>query len=183
MRDAATGDEPGNHPGNEPSRASTTDDRHETPTERMDRNWSELLQELRVTQTGSQVLTGFLLTVPFQQRFTELEPLEVDVYLLLVLLSVLSTGLLVAPVSLHRFMFRRHLKAETVTLGHRLARTGLAVLGLTIVGTVYFLFDVVVGRAAGAAAGGCVLAVLAVLWVVVPWLAARQAPVRRDDES
>ena len=53
------------------------DDRHETPTERLDRNWGEILQELRVTQTGIQILTGFLLTVPFQQRFTDLSAVVV----------------------------------------------------------------------------------------------------------
>lgn len=33
--------------------------RSETETERLDRNWASLLQELRVVQTGVQLLTGF----------------------------------------------------------------------------------------------------------------------------
>ncbi|MBK5250221.1 MAG: sodium:proton antiporter, partial [Actinomycetales bacterium] len=66
-------------------------ERHETPAERSDRNWDELMQELRVTQTGTQILTGFLLTLPFQQRFTDLRPDQVRVYLVLVALAVLAT--------------------------------------------------------------------------------------------
>src|SRR5690606_22121652 len=71
-------------------------DRHETPTERLDRNWNEILQELRVTQTGIQILTGFLLTVPFQSRFADLTATQRVVYLVLVLLAAVTTGLMVA---------------------------------------------------------------------------------------
>src|SRR5665647_819594 len=60
------------------------DGRRETPAERLDRNWNEILQELRVTQTGIQILTGFLLTVPFQQRFAELTDDQRRIYLTLV---------------------------------------------------------------------------------------------------
>lgn len=70
--------------------------RHETETQRLDRNWSGLLQELRVVQTGVQLLTGFLLTLPFQQRFEDLSDSEVAIYLATVALSVTSTMLLVA---------------------------------------------------------------------------------------
>jgi len=69
---------------------AASDGRDETPDERMDRNWNELLQELRVAQTGVQILTGFLLTVPFQQRFGDLDTFQTDVYLAFVALAVLS---------------------------------------------------------------------------------------------
>jgi hypothetical protein len=80
---------------------STTDTetRGETEQERINRNWDELLQELRVTQTGVQILTGFLLTLPFQQRFALLDDTQQAVYLTTVGFAVLATGLLVAPVS------------------------------------------------------------------------------------
>ncbi len=181
MRDAATGpettgdDTAGDEKSDDGPWAPDDAGRHETVAERLDRNWSELLQELRVTQTGAQVLTGFLLTVPFQQRFGRLDDLEVTTYLVLVALSTAATGLLVAPVSLHRFLFRRQLKRETVLLGHRLARLGLLALGLTIVGCVFFLFDVVVSVLAGFVAGGLALGGLVGLWVVLPWTVARRS--------
>jgi len=155
------------------------DGRNETPDERLDRNWNELLQELRVTQTGAQILTGFLLTIPFQQRFSDLDPTQRVIYLSLVLLAATATTLIVAPVSLHRLLFRRHVKAELVTSADRLARAGLFALGLLIAGTSLFVFDVVVGRTGGLLAGGGVLLLLLLAWLLLPLRLARHAhPVR-----
>ena len=143
-------------------------ERDESAAERLDRNWNELLQELRVTQTGVQILTGFLLTLPFQQRFTDLDEYQRLVFLVLVLLAVLTTALIVAPVSLHRIMFRKHLKDELVESADRLARAGLVSLALTISGAALLVFDVVLGRTEGWVVGGAVLALLAVFWLAVP---------------
>ena len=78
---------------------TTPDDgRHETPNERYDRNWNELMQEFRVLQTGTQIMAGFLLTLPFQQRFTELGPFDHVLYLCLVIFAVLVTLFALAPV-------------------------------------------------------------------------------------
>lgn len=144
------------------------DGRGETLNVRMDRNWNELLQELRVTQTGVQIITGFLLTVPFQQRFAELDAYQRGTYLALVVLAVITTGLIVTPVSLHRMLFRRRLKPQLVNAGDRLARTGLAGLALVLTGTAMLVFDIVVSRTAGLVAACLVLAFLAGLWVVLP---------------
>ena len=153
-------------------------DRHETPSERMDRNWSELLQELRVTQTGTQILTGFLLTVPFQQRFGELDTFQRDVYLVLVVLSMLATALIVAPVALHRSLFRKHLKDILVRHADRLARAGLLVLAIVLAGCTFLLFDVVATRGPATAAAAFVAIVLVALWFVLPRVLARDVPRR-----
>jgi hypothetical protein len=83
-------------------------ERGETELERLDRNWNSLLQELRVVQTGVQLLTGFLLTLPFQQRFDVLGEHMRVVYLATVGFSVGATVFLIAPVAMHRLLFRRH---------------------------------------------------------------------------
>ncbi|KRD37006.1 sodium:proton antiporter [Oerskovia sp. Root918] len=155
--------------------AGAADSRHESAEERADRNWAELLQELRVTQMGVQILTGFLLTLPFQQRFGELDDTQRTIYLCLVVLSVLATGLLVAPVSLHRLLFRKHLKARLVTSADRLARVGLVVLALVVAGTVLLIFDVVVGPAAAVIAAVGALVLFALLWVALPLELMRRA--------
>lgn len=80
--------------------------RDESPMQRLDRNWSDLVQEMRVLQTGVQVLTGFLLILPFQSRFHELSPIQTTVYLVTVACAVGATGCLIAPVSMHRILFR-----------------------------------------------------------------------------
>lgn len=143
-------------------------ERRESPAERLDRNWSELLQELRVTQTGIQILSGFLLTLPFQSRFAELEPALLAVFLAAVVLATLTTGLIVAPVTAHRLLFRRHAKDVLVLAGDRLAKTGLVMLGLTVVMVVTVVFGFVLDLTAGLVAGGIALGVFLVLWLVLP---------------
>ncbi len=148
--------------------AGADDERGETPLQRLDRNWADLLQELRVVQTGVQLLTGFLLTLPFQSRFDQLTPIDRNVYLATLTASVIATGFLIAPVSLHRLLFRRHARRATVDIAHRLAQIGLSFLGVAVVGVVLLIFDVVAGAPAGAVAAVLAAAMLAVLWVVLP---------------
>ena len=90
------------------------DGRDETPAERADRNWNEVLQELRVLQTGTQILTGFLLALAFQPAFADLTSSQQVMYLGLVVVSALSSIIALAPVALHRVLFRRHAKAIVV---------------------------------------------------------------------
>lgn len=148
--------------------APLDEDRHETETERLDRNWDELLQELRVTQTGVQILAGFLLTLPFQQRFSTLDDVQRSAYLLSLAAAVLATALLVAPVSAHRMLFRQRAKRELVGFADAAARVGLVALAVSIVSATFLIFDVVVGRGAGVAAAGVALAVFLVGWLVLP---------------
>ena len=168
---------------------ATTDDEDQQPSEEtLTRNWDELLQEIRVTQTGVQILTGFLLTVPFSNRFTELTEFQRDVYLAVLAGSVLTTGLVVAPVAMHRVLFRQRRRELLVESANKFAMAGLALLALTISGVVLLVVDVVVGTRAGWLAGGAILLVLTVLWVVVPRVADRvddtpRNPPPSDDEE
>jgi hypothetical protein len=142
--------------------------RDETFDEKMDRNWAELLQELRVLQTGVQILAGFLLTLPFQTRFETLDDFEVMLYLSNVVLAALTTALILLPVSAHRRLFRRGLKATLVSSADRIAKVALAGVALLSVGTSALVFDVTAGRGAGLTAGGALLAVLMILLVLIP---------------
>jgi len=146
------------------------DQRGETAVQRLDRNWSDLLQELRVVQTGVQLLTGFLLTLPFQARFAQLDAFQQNVYLVTVGLAVAATGFLIAPVAVHRVLFRRHARAAMVTAAHRLALFGAALLGGAVVGVVLLLFDVLRGRMAGLCAATGTAVLLVALWVGLPWV-------------
>jgi Family of unknown function (DUF6328) len=145
--------------------------RSETETERLDRNWSSLLQELRVVQTGVQLLTGFLLTIPFQQRFDTLDDDMRTVYLFAVGCAVASTVLLIAPVGMHRVLFRQRRLKSLVSAAHRMAFAGLLLLGLAMTGTTVIVFDAVSGPTAGVVAGAIALAAFAAFWVVLPtWM-------------
>jgi uncharacterized membrane protein len=144
------------------------DGRNETEAERLDRNWTELLQELRVTQTGTQILTGFLLTIPFQQRFAELEPAQLAIYLVLVGFAILATILALAPVSLHRALFRTGRKSRIVRTSNRLLIAALACVALTLTGTASLIFGIVVGGTAGLIAGILTFLVCALGWLALP---------------
>lgn len=143
-------------------------DRNETETERLDRNWASLLQELRVAQTGVTLLTGFLLTLPFTGGFEELGRLMRAVYLVTVSCSIGSTVLLIAPVGMHRALFRQHLLDKLVAASHAYTLAGLLLLGVALAGVSTLVFGMVLGDAAAWAAGGVTLAALAVFWFVHP---------------
>jgi hypothetical protein len=148
--------------------------RNETDAERYDRNWLELVQELRVAQTGIQVLAGFLLTLPFTNRFADIADREQVLFLVAFALAVLTIGLISAPVAMHRFLFGRHEKDVLVRTADRIAKLALAGIGLTLVVVVVLIFDVVVGTVPGAVAGAVVLLFYVAAWVVLPASLARQ---------
>ncbi|MEV0687255.1 DUF6328 family protein [Nocardia sp. NPDC050378] len=149
--------------------------RGENTIQRLDRNWASLLQELRVLQTGVQVLTGILLTLPFQSHFDALSTELRVVYLVVVTASIAATALLVAPVALHRLLFRRHRLDTLVTGAHRLALGGIALLGVALTGIAVLIFDVVAGTVAGIIAGVVASITFLVLWVIQP-LVYRKGP-------
>lgn len=151
--------------------------------ETLTRNWDELLQELRVIETGVQILTGFLLTVPFSQRFSDLDAFQRDLYLVVLTGSVATTVLVVAPVAFHRVLFRHRARRWLVEAANRAARAGLVMMALTISGVLFLVFDVVVGTTAGAVAFATALAFLVLLWGGTPLLSRhreRVGPPRTD---
>jgi len=150
--------------------------RGETEQQRLDRNWNSLLQELRVVQTGVQLLTGFLLTLPFQQRFDVLNEHMRLVYLATVSCSVGATVLLIAPVAMHRLLFRRHRLQVLVSAAHRCAYAGLMMLGLALTGMTVIIFAAVSGRNVGFVAGAFALALFTLFWLVVPLLLRTRGP-------
>jgi Family of unknown function (DUF6328) len=135
-----------------------------------DRNWNELLQELRVTQTGLQILTGFMVTLPFQDRFKELSSLQVIVYLGTLATSVLATVLVLAPVNYHRVLFRQRQKEWLVLVGNRCARAGLLLAAAAMLGVVWLLFDFVRGAPVSTVVLIIGLATFITVWMGVPLL-------------
>lgn len=153
-------------PGNDD--IDPADGRPESEEQRADRNWSEILQELRVTQTGTQLISGFLLAIAFQQRFGQLTPFQVGFYLVLVMLAAGCTALGLAPVALHRQLFRHHEKVQTVSIANRLLRITIGLVALLTSGVVFFVFDVTLGLVAAVIAGAGILVVLVLLLLVFP---------------
>jgi heme exporter protein D len=159
--------------GQDAGRAGDGADRHdtgrnETRTERYDRNWHDIQQELRITQTGTQLLAGFLLTLPFQQRFQQLTDAQIGSYLFLVVLAAAVSILALAPVSTHRLLFRRRQMEELVTSSNRILIICLVASSILFAGTVFLIFDVVLGQQFGIVTGAILLLATAGLWVGIP---------------
>jgi hypothetical protein len=150
--------------------------RSETETQRLDRNWLSLLQELRVVQTGVQLLTGFLLTLPFQPRFDGLNTTMRMVYLATVGCSVGATVLLEAPVGMHRLLFRQHRIQFLVSAADRFAYAGLLLMGAALTGVTVIIFGAVAGPTTGAIAGTCAVLAQLGFWVLLPLWVRHEAP-------
>lgn len=154
------------------------DDRDEGEAERYDRNWLELIQELRVAQTGIQVLAGFLLTLPFSNLFPKISTTHRVTYLVAFSLAIVTIALMTAPVALHRLLFGRHEKDVLVRTGDVFAKSGMTALGLTLVTVVVLIFGVVVSDLAGILAGASALLLYVALWVVLPLTLLEKSPQR-----
>jgi hypothetical protein len=140
----------------------------ESDKEQNDRRYQELLQELRVAQTGVQFLFAFLLTLAFTQRFDTVTDFQRFLYVATLMATAVASALLIGPVPFHRILFRRGLKPRLVAGSDAMARGGLAVLLLAINGAVLLILDVVVGGAlAGVLSGLCFVWFVAI-WYVVP---------------
>jgi hypothetical protein len=161
-----------------PHRDDRVDGRDETPNERADRNWDELMQELRVMQTGTQILTGFLLAVAFQPRFTDMDELQRDLYVVLVALAAVATILALAPVGLHRALFGRRRKPDLVRVAARIVKIDLIVIAALTVGVTTLIVDFTVNRTAGIVALIAAVVVIAALWSALPRAVRRS--LRRD---
>ncbi|KJY28305.1 DUF6328 family protein [Streptomyces sp. NRRL S-495] len=154
--------------------------RDETPQERADRLWSEMLQEVRVCQTGAQILFGFLLSVAFTPRFASLPDFDKHLYTATVVLGAVATGALVAPVAFHRFLAGHGMKPELIHVAGRLIATGLVTLALTITAALLLLLRTATSDAPVAwILSGAVLLWFTTAWLILPQVVLRRTAARR----
>lgn len=151
--------------------------RHETDEERADRKWGDLIQEVRVAQTGVQILFGFLLTVVFQQKYASLEDTDKTIYIVTVVLGAAATGALIGPVSLHRLVSGQRVKAEAVAWASRMTFVGLLLLLATMTSSLLLILRVATHNEAVPWIVTGVVAWYALCWFVVPmWTRRRHTP-------
>ena len=142
--------------------------RQESESERLDRNLTELLGELRVALPGVQVLFAFLLVVPFNQRFVELSAGQERLYLFTLLTAGFASALLIAPTAHHRITFREQEKEYIVRMGNRLTLAGLAFLALSMTAAIGLVVDVVFSTTTAVVCSALVGLVFAVFWYALP---------------
>jgi Family of unknown function (DUF6328) len=140
----------------------------ESKQERINRELIELLNELRVALPGVQFLFAFLLVVPFQQRVQQTTDFQKDVYFLTLVAAVVATGLLIAPASQHRILFRKHDKEALLKRSSRSAVAGTFVLAVAITGAVLLVVDMLFSRTQAVVTSALVGVLLAWWWFVTP---------------
>ncbi|MGO4203938.1 DUF6328 family protein [Rhodococcus sp. TAF43] len=148
----------------------------ETPSARLARNFSELLQELRVAQAGVQILFAFLLAIVFTDVYAEQSAYVRGLHLVTMLCAAASSALLIAPAVWHRILFRHRRREEILRYANRCALAGSAFLAATMTGTVLIVAEVAVGGWFAKLIGVATAVVFVGLWFVVPRL------LRPDDE-
>jgi hypothetical protein len=153
--------------------------RDETTLERSDRNLVELLQEVRVVQTGVQVLFGFLLMAPLTAGFRRLGSVLQKEYFVTLLFAAAGAILLIAPTAFHRVLFRRGDKEYLIRVANRLTIVGLAAVGVAMVGSIVFVAGILFAREIAVIVGALACCVCGLLWAVLPLLRRRQL----DDSS
>ncbi|MER7837471.1 DUF6328 family protein [Streptomyces sp. NPDC096040] len=152
--------------------------RDETEEERADRMWGELIQEVRVAQTGVQILFGFLLTVVFQQKYAGLPDVDKTIYIVTVFLGASATGALIGPVSLHRLVAGRKVKPEAVRLASKLTQIGLFLLLATMTSSLVLILRVATSGSHVTWFVGVVVAWYLVCWYGLPLWARRRHTTR-----
>lgn len=156
-----------------PDQASDHD--KESEAERLDRNLIELLNELRVSGTGIQVLLAFLLVVPFNSGYKRLGPFDKDVYFLSLVCIAAAATCLIAPSIHHRLLFRHGQRPFIIALANRLAIAGMSLLAVGLVSIMVLIGNVVFGADAAVAAGAGAFCVLGGTWFLIPLVRRRYA--------
>ena len=156
--------------------------RNETEAERLDRQYGELLQEMRVLQAGVQILFAFLLTLAFSSGFAKVTSFERDIYLGTLVAAALAAACIIGPVPFHRFVFRRGMKADLITATTRYVAFGLGFLLVAMVGAVLLVLEVLVNQVLALAVTGLLAAVFLVLWVLIPFRARAGEAVEDKDQ-
>ena len=143
--------------------------KHESEKQRWDRNFADLLQELRVAQTGVQILFAFLLTLPFSNGFPKTSEFQRDVYIVALLSAAAATAMIISPVAFHRALFRQGRKPELVRYAHRMATGGLAFMLISMVSSIFLIVDFLLSRPMAIVLSVCSALVFFVFWVGIPW--------------
>ncbi|GAB2588721.1 DUF6328 family protein [Kribbella endophytica] len=161
----------------EQDRAASYSRDDEDKGEQLDRHWNELLQELRLAQTGTQILFAFLLGIAFQDRFQDADAFTHDVYAGTLVAAALAVALFLAPVSFHRILFQQRLRDRLVPIAHHLASAGLVFLIAAMCGGVLLALDVVLSRTVAIVVVAIVLVWFLAFWYILP------AYVRRTSKN
>jgi L-asparagine transporter-like permease len=156
---------------------------HENERQRWNRNFADLLQELRVAQTGVQILFAFLLTLPFSNGFPKTTGLQQDAYLVALLSAAAATSMIISPVAFHRALFRQGRKPELVRYAHRMATGGLACMLISMVSSILLITDYLLDIKVALVLTAVAAAFFLTFWAAIPWSRRNWADDDEEDED
>jgi hypothetical protein len=157
--------------------------KHETEKQRWDRNFADLLQELRVAQTGVQILFAFLLTLPFSNGFPKTTDFQKDTYIVALMAAAAATAMIISPVAFHRALFRQGRKPELVRWAHKMATGGLAFMLISMVSSVLLITDYLTNIWVALILTGIAALFFLTFWAAVPWARRNWVDDDEDDEN
>jgi hypothetical protein len=160
----------------------TKEETRETSGERANRELIELLNELRVALPGVQVMFAFLLTVPFTQRFGELDAGDRRVFYTAVLLTAAATIFLIAPSAHHRIRFRGNVKEHLLQVANVFALIGLVLLALAMSAVTYVVTDLVYPGDLPAIVAAVLAGTFGVVWFLLPLLYRQEEQTPEHDD-
>jgi hypothetical protein len=155
----------------------------ETPKQRRDRELIELLNELRLATPGVQLVFGFLLIVPFNERFADTTDFQRGLYVLSLVLTAVATILLIGASVQHRLLFRRHFEKRMLPVANRISLVGLTCLGLGMISALLFVTHFVFGAVAATVIGTLVGLLMVSVWYALPLVRARAAERSAEDDE
>lgn len=159
-----------------------TGHREESEAERLDRNYNELLQEMRVLQAGMQILFAFLLSLPFASRFADVTGFQRDTYLVTLVSAAIATTCIIGPVPFHRVVFRRGMKDDLIKAAIRYVVGGLVFLFFTMCGAALLVVDFLFSRTTAFIITGALAILFIVLWLVIPFRSRATEEADQQDE-
>ena len=154
--------------------------KHESEKKRWDRNFNDILQELRVAQTGVQILFAFLLTLPFSSGFPKSSAFQKDVYVVALVTAAFAAAMIISPVAFHRALFRQGRKPELVRFAHRMLTGGLAFLLASMISSVLLVTDYLLHLTWAIVLTSVTAAWFLTFWAAIPWF--RHHWIDADDE-
>jgi Family of unknown function (DUF6328) len=142
----------------------------ETSQADLDRELIELLNELRVTLPGVQVLFAFLLVAPFSQGFARINDLQKYGYLTALFFTALGSVFLIAPTPYHRIRFRDRDKDAMLKTANKLALAGTVCLAIGMSSALFVVTDFLFQSPVPALLTAVIAIAIVVLWYVLPLL-------------
>lgn len=138
-----------------------------------DDDLSDMLQEMRVLQQGAQVLTAFLVILPFTEAFAQTTATQHWVFLATFLTSLSSLVFLSAPAANHRLQRPIRDRERFKNSATRLILVGLVLQSLSWVLVTDLIVSAVFEGVWDKIAAALMAALILALWWVIPY-------VRRD---